>query len=35
MGKHQRKMDQVPMSESIIKQVHYLVLADKKENRGV
>lgn len=27
--------DHVPMSESIIKQVHYLVLADKKEDRGV
>lgn len=25
----------VPMSESIIKQIHYLVLADKKEDRGV
>jgi excisionase family DNA binding protein len=24
-----------PLSESIIKQVHYLVLADKKEDRGV
>ena len=27
--------DQVPLSESIIKQIHYLVLADKKEDRGV
>lgn len=27
--------DRVPMSESIIKQIHYLVLADKKEDRGV
>lgn len=27
--------DKVPMSESIIKQVHYLVLADKKDDRGV
>ena len=27
--------DQVPMSECIIQQVHYLVLADKKEDRGV
>jgi Fic family protein len=27
--------DNVPMSESIIKQIHYLVLADKKEDRGV
>ena len=27
--------DKVPMSESIIKQIHYLVLADKKEDRGV
>lgn len=27
--------EDVPMSESIIKQVHYLVLADKKEDRGV
>lgn len=25
----------VPISESIIKQVHYLVLADKKDDRGV
>jgi len=25
----------VPMSESIIKQIHYLVLADKREDRGV
>jgi hypothetical protein len=27
--------DNVPMSESIIKQIHYLVLADKKDDRGV
>lgn len=27
--------DCVPMSESIIKQIHYLVLADKKDDRGV
>ncbi|MDO4432375.1 MAG: Fic family protein [Aerococcaceae bacterium] len=27
--------DNVPMSESVIKQIHYLVLADKKEDRGV
>ena len=27
--------DKVPMSESIIKQIHYLVLADKKEYRRV
>ncbi len=27
--------DNVPISESIIKQIHYLVLADKKEDRGV
>ena len=27
--------DQVPMSERIIQQIHYLVLADKKEDRGV
>lgn len=27
--------NQVPLSESIIKQVHYLVLADKKDDRGV
>lgn len=27
--------DQVPISESIIKQIHYLVLADKKDDRGV
>ena len=27
--------EQMPLSESIIKQVHYLVLADKREDRGV
>lgn len=27
--------DNVPISESIIKQIHYLVLADKKDDRGV
>lgn len=27
--------DQVPLSESVIKRVHYLVLADKREDRGV
>lgn len=27
--------DNVLISESIIKQIHYLVLADKKEDRGV
>lgn len=27
--------EQTPMSEKIIKQIHYLVLADKKEDRGV
>lgn len=27
--------DQVPLSENIIKQIHYLVLADKREDRGV
>lgn len=27
--------DQVPLSERIIKQIHYLVLADKREDRGV
>lgn len=27
--------DQMPLSESIIKQIHYLVLADKKDDRGV
>lgn len=27
--------DKIPISESIIKQIHYLVLADKKEDRGV
>ena len=27
--------DKIPMSESIIKQIHYLVLADKKDDRGV
>ena len=27
--------DKVPMSENIIKQIHYLALADKKDDRGV
>ena len=27
--------EQVPLSESIIKKIHYLVLADKKDDRGV
>ena len=27
--------EQVPLSESIIRQIHYLVLADKREDRGV
>jgi len=27
--------NKVPMSESIIKQIHYLVLTDKREDRGV
>lgn len=27
--------DNVPISENIIKQIHYLVIADKKEDRGV
>lgn len=27
--------EQVPLSESVIKQIHYLVLADKKDDRGV
>lgn len=27
--------DQEPLSERIIKQIHYLVLADKKDDRGV
>lgn len=27
--------DNVPISESIIKHIHYLVLADKKEDRGI
>lgn len=27
--------NQVPMSERIIRQIHYLVLADKKDDRGV
>ncbi|NLO09713.1 MAG: Fic family protein [Clostridiales bacterium] len=27
--------DKVPISESIIKQIHHLVLADKREDRGV
>ena len=26
---------QTPLSESVIKQIHYLVLADKKDDRGV
>lgn len=27
--------DNIPLSESVIKQIHYLVLADKREDRGV
>ena len=27
--------EQVPLSESVINQIHYLVLADKKDDRGV
>ena len=27
--------DHAPLSESMIKQIHYLVLADKREDRGV
>ena len=27
--------DKVPLNESVIKQIHYLVLADKKDDRGV
>ena len=27
--------EQISLSESIIKQIHYLVLADKREDRGV
>lgn len=27
--------DKVPLSENIIKQIHYLVLADKREDRGI
>ncbi len=27
--------EQAPLSESVIKQIHYLVLADKKDDRGV
>ena len=27
--------ERVPLSESVIKQIHYLVLADKKDDRGV
>lgn len=27
--------EQVPLSEIVIKQIHYLVLADKKDDRGV
>ena len=26
--------EQVPLSESVIKQIHYLVLADKKDDLG-
>ncbi len=31
----ERVKNNAPISESIIKQIHYLVLADKKEDRGV
>ena len=27
--------NQAPMSERVIQQIHYLVLADKKDDRGV
>lgn len=27
--------DKIPISENVIKQIHYLVLADKKDDRGV
>lgn len=27
--------EKVPLSESVIKQIHYLVLADKREDRGI
>ena len=27
--------NQIPLSENVIKQIHYLVLADKKDDRGV
>lgn len=27
--------DQIPLSENVIKQIHYLVLADKKDDHGV
>lgn len=27
--------ERIPLSESIIKQIHYLVLADKREDRGI
>ena len=27
--------DNIPLSESVIKQIHYLVLADKRDDRGV
>ena len=27
--------DKLPLSESLIKQIHYLVLADKAEDRGI
>ncbi len=27
--------DQVPLSENIIRQIHYFVLVDKREDRGV
>lgn len=31
---HQLVEEQTPLTESIIKQIHYLVLTDKKEDRG-
>lgn len=27
--------EQAPIQESVIKQIHYLVLADKRDDRGV
>lgn len=32
---HELVKDNIPMSERVIKQIHYLVLADKREDRGI